>query len=91
MGRLEYAYRLERNRQDQRRASEEMKHKLAIRLKAKRMIAIMNRDVIDPNKVIYDPVKNQWRMITEQERQDNLRQKMESMTIQEENGEKIEK
>lgn len=63
----------ERSRQAQLERNRKAIYNTAIRLHAKRMIARMNRDVVDPSKVIYDPETKEWRKITEDELSDNMK------------------
>lgn len=73
MARAEWALKAEQNRLRQIERNRKAIYNIAVKLHAKRMIERMNREVMDPSKVIYDPDKKQWRKITEEELSDNLK------------------
>lgn len=73
MPRAEWALKAEQNRLRQIERNHKAIYNIAVKLHAKRMIDRMNREVMDPSKVIYDPEKKEWRKITEEELSDNLK------------------
>lgn len=77
MPRAEWAMKSEVNRIERQRETEKARYKLAVKLHAKRMIARMNKEVLDPEKVMFDPQTRQWRLLTDDEKLANQLAKAE--------------
>lgn len=77
MVRAEWAMKSELNRREQKNDVIKARHALAVKLHAKRMIARMNREVLDPEKVMFDPETRQWRLLTDEEKLVNQMAKAE--------------
>lgn len=85
MPRAEWASKAERNRQDQLQHNRQVRQRMLITLQAKRWINAVNKKTLDPEKVVYDPIKREWRRLTDEEILQNklLKEKEESEKIEE--------
>lgn len=68
MPKAEWAMRMEVSRIERQRETEKARYRLAVKLHAKRMVARMNREVLDPEKVMFDPITRQWRLLSDEEK-----------------------
>ena len=68
MPKAEWASKMAMNHKQQIQDRYNARYNLALKLHAERMIARMNREAIDLDKVIFDPDTRTWRLLTDEEK-----------------------
>jgi hypothetical protein len=77
MPKAEWAMKVEMNRRQHLKEAEIARYKLSLRIHARRAIARMNKEVLDPEKVMFDPITRQWRLLSDEEKLANQMAKAE--------------